>query len=146
MKGNMNKKKVGIISAVGITAVAGAGVAFAAIAGFVQVPDAVTGFANGGGSNSCQTTAVTFVVPEPTFDSSVNQYTVSTIDYTGISATCISLGTADLLLTVTNGSSLVYATASATNMNSGGGTLTLSANIEFEAATSADYNFLIRNI
>jgi hypothetical protein len=140
----MRRKKI-VAGVVVVGLVASAGVAFAAIAGFVQVPDAVTGFANGTGSTSCQTTAITFEVPEPTFDTSVNQYTVSTIDYSGISSTCVTLGTADLVVTVTNGSSTVYATATASNMTLSTGTLTLSQDIEFEDSASASYNFLVRN-
>jgi hypothetical protein len=140
----MRRKKI-VAGVIVVGVVATAGVAFAAIAGFVQVPDAVTGLAAGGGSASCQTTPITFEVPEPTFDTSVNQYTVSTIDYSGISSTCVTLGTADLVVTITDGSTTVYATATASNMALSTGTLTLSQGIEFEAAASASYNFLVRD-
>lgn len=138
------RKKI-VIPLVVVSAAAVTGVAFAAIAGFVQVPDAVTGLASGGGSNSCQTTAITFEVPEPTFDTDSNSYIVSTIDYSGISSACTTLTTADLIVTITNGSSTVYATATASNMTLSSGTLTLSQPIEFENAAIADYNFLVRN-
>lgn len=141
----MRRKKLIVgLSVVGV--VAATGVAIAAIAGFVQVPDAVTGIATGGGSNSCQSTPVTFIVPEPVYDNSLNEYAVGTIDYSGISATCVNLSTADLIVTVTDGSSLVYATAAATNMTVNSGTLTLSQPIPFETAASASYVFLVRNV
>jgi hypothetical protein len=140
----MKRKKL-IVPLVVVGTVTAVGVAFAAIGGFVQVPDAITGLATGGGSSSCQTTSITFTVPEPTFDATVNQYTVSTIDYSGISPACVTLGTADLIVTITNGGSTVYATATASNMNASFGTLNLSSDIEFEDATSASYNFLVRN-
>lgn len=144
-KHRRNKRKALIVGIAGGSILL-AGAAWAAIGGFVQVPDAVTGLANGNGSASCQTSPITFDVPEPTFDTNTNRYVVSTVGYSGINTTCTILQTADLVVTITNGSSTVYATATASNMTSTNGTLNLSSDIEFEDAASADYNFLVRNV
>jgi hypothetical protein len=138
----MKKKIIGGIVAIGL--IVSAGIAWAAIVGFVNVPDVVQGIASGTGSTSCQLTAITFDIPEPEWNVSLADYGVSTVDYGGISQTCQNLGTADLLLTVTDNNNVI-ATGSALNMSSASGTITLSSPVIFDTAANADYNFLVRN-
>jgi hypothetical protein len=140
----MRKRVIAGVATVGIV---GAGaVAWAALGGIVNVPDVVQGIAQGGGASSCQTTAVTFDVPEPTWNNSLGTYAVSTIGFSGITSACVTLGTADLLLTLTNNNGqTIYATATASNMSATSGTLNLSQPVPFDLATSGSFNYLVRN-
>ena len=134
--------------AVGLTAgvaLAAGGVAWAVLGGFVAVPDVVQGIATGGGSGSCQGNAVTFTVPDPTWDNSMGDYAVTQVAYSGISTQCVNLGTADLVLNLTNGSTQSIATATASNMSAATGTLTLSTAVSFDDATSGTYNYLVKD-
>lgn len=139
------KRSIIVGAVIGTVAVAGAGVAWAVLSGVVVVPDAIQGIATGGGANSCQTGAVTFTVPDPTWSNSAGDYTVSTIGYSGINTQCVNLGTADLILNITDGSPTSLANATATNMSSSSGTLTLSTPIPFDDATTGTYRYLVKD-
>jgi len=136
----MKKKVLAGVLTVGIVAVAG--VAFAALGGILNVPNAVQGLVAGSGSASCQTNAVTFTVPDPTFSNSAGTYQISTLDYSGITQACQTLETADLDVRLwSNGTTLASGTA--LNMTTGSGTITLSNAVEFDAAANAQYIYLV---
>lgn len=142
----MRKGVVFGISAAGAALLAGA--AFAVVSGFVVTPDIDTGSVSGsGGSNSCQAgSGVTFTVPNPTWSDTLGDYAVSTINYSGITSTCTGLGTADLTLNITippATSSIANATAS--NISSATGSLTLSTPITYSDAANGDYNFIVKD-
>jgi len=138
----MRKKVIAGVATVGI--VAAAGVAFAALGGILNVPSAVQGFVTGNGASSCQTNAVTFTVPDPTFDSTLGKYQISTLGYSGITTACQALETADLDVHLwRNGSTL--ASGSAVDMKSGSGTITLSNSLDFDDAVSAQYIYLVKD-
>jgi ethanolamine utilization protein EutP (predicted NTPase) len=137
----MKRKKVIIpIAVVGIAATATA--AFAALGGFLNVPSAIQGLVAGGGAASCQTTAVTFTVPDPSY---VNgEYVISTIGYSGISSACVDLGTADLNLNIWDGTSTL-ASGDAINMTSTSGVITLSSAVDFDESVNATYIYLVKD-
>ena len=141
----MRKAAVGGIVVVGF--VAGAGVAWAALGGILNVPDVLSGVAAGPGAVSCQSgSTVTFDVPTPTWDNVTGEYSVSTLDYSGITNTCVTLGTADLLVNVTlQGSNSSVANAQSLNMGSASGTLVLSSSVAYDDLIVGDINFLVRN-
>ena len=138
-------KKTLAIGLTTVAVVAAGGVAWAALGGFVSVPDVVQGVATGGGGGSCQVTSVTFTVPTPTWDNTMGDYAVTTIGYSGITTQCVNLGTADLVLNLTNGGTQSLATATASNMSSASGTLTLSTAVSFDDASSGTYNYLVKD-
>jgi hypothetical protein len=121
-----------------------AGVAYAALSGTVVVPGVAVGAAAGGGSTSCQTVGVTFEIPDPSWDVSLSEYAVADIDYSGVQASCVTLGTADLVLTLTSGGS-VLASGSALNMTQASGTINLNQAVSFDDASTATFNFIVRN-
>lgn len=138
----MKKKLVAAVAGFGVVATAGAAWAF--LGGQVVVPDGIQGLVQGSGPVSCQTGGVTFTVPDPVWNSSAQDYVVSTIGYSGITTACVNLGTADLLLNVTSGGATVTS-AQATNMSSASGTLTLTTPLDFDTATSGQYNYFVRD-
>lgn len=139
-------KRVAIGAAIVVLVIGVAGVAWALLGGSVTSPDISIGRATGTGSTSCQTQAVNFDVPPPTWDSTLGDYAVTTVDYAGIESACVSLTTADLLLTITpSGGSTVLATASATDMSASSGTLTLSTAISFDDASTGSYEYLVKD-
>jgi len=138
----MRKRVITGLATVGI--VATAGVAFAALGGILNVPNLVQGLVVGGGTTSCQTNAVTFTVPEPTFDNTLGKYQISTLGYSGITTTCQNLETADLDVRLwRNGATL--ASGSASNMTSGSGTITLSNSVDFDDAVNAQFIYLVKD-
>lgn len=139
----MRKKIIGGVVVVGL--IASAGVAWAAITGIVNVPDVVQGIGSGGGASSCQTSAVVFDVPEPTWNNTVDDWAVTSIDFSGITTACVNLGTADLLVTITDGGGTVLADGQSLNMGASSGSIGLSAPVPFDMAANADYNFIVRN-
>lgn len=140
----MKKKIIAPLVAVGV--LCAAGIAWAVLSATVNVPDIAIGSGTGGGSSSCQTSSPTFDVPTPTWDSTLGQYAVQSIDYSGIDSGCVGLGTADLVLTVTPANNnTVLATGTATDMSASSGSITLSSKISFDAAANAQYQFLVRN-
>jgi hypothetical protein len=138
----MKKRIIAGVTTVGI--VGAAGVAFAALGGFLNVPDAVQGLVSGNGAASCQTNGVTFTVPDPTWNNTLGTYEVSTLGYSGISTTCQNLGTADLDVRVWNGS-VTLASGVVSNMVSGSGVISLSNPVEFDAAVNANYIYLVKD-
>lgn len=130
--------------AVPIALVAAGGVAWAALGGVVYLPDVVQGLATPNGGNSCQTSALSFTVPTPTWDATLGDYAVTTLDYSGVSQICQNQGTADLQVRLVNANNTL-ATATALNLQTNGGTLTLSQAVTYDAATSADYVYLVSN-
>lgn len=138
------KKLTAALATVGVLAVGG--VAFAALSGLVVVPDVITGLAQGPGAVSCQGSSVTFTVPDPTWNPSLGEYAVTTIDYSNIATTCVNLGTADLVLTITPANtSTVLALGTATDMGASAGSITLSQALPFDTAAGADFQYLVRN-
>ncbi len=125
--------------------VAATGVAWAVLGGVLITPDAVQGIVTGGGSGSCQNSGVTFTVPDPTWSNTDGDYVVASIGYSGIATACVSLGTADLVLNITDGSPTSIATATASNLSSANGTLTLSTAISFDEATTGQYRYLVKD-
>lgn len=139
----MRKKlAVGVVAAV---AVAGGGVAWAALGGFLVTPNLVQGLVVGSGSVSCQTGGVTFTVPTPTWSNTAGDYMVSTLNYSGINTTCVNLGTADLVLNITSGGTNSLANATATNMSTAAGTLNLSTAIPYDDAVSGRYVYFVKD-
>lgn len=140
------KRKTGIVVGTVVGSVAVAGVAWAALTATITVPAISTGFGTAPGSSSCQTAPVTFEVPSPTWSPQLGDYAVSSIAFGSITSTCVNIGTADLILTVTMpNSNAQIATGTASNLSSSSGTITLSNAIPFELASEADYYFLVRN-
>jgi len=137
----MRKKVIAGVATVGI--VGTAGMAFAALGGILNVPDVVQGLVSGGGASSCQTNAVTFTVPDPTFDNTLGKYQISTLGYSGITTTCQNLGTADLDVQLWDGTTL--SSGSAVDMTSSSGTITLSNSVDFDDAVNADYIYLVKD-
>lgn len=138
----MKKKLVTGLVAVGV--VGSAGIAYATIGGFLNLPGIVQGIATGNGSNSCQTGPVTFTVPDPTWSNSASDYIVSSLDYSGISTPCVTLATADLEVQVlAAGQSVASATAS--NMQASTGTLTLSSPVPYGQMQAATVNYLVKD-
>jgi hypothetical protein len=139
----MRKRIVGGVVVVGL--VASVGVAWAALGGFLSVPNIAQGLVNGSGTSSCQTTGVDFDVPDPVFDSVLSTYVVTEIGFSGISPACVTLGTAIIDLTmVEGGSSAILATASEGSIGSTG-LFTLSAPVPFDDAVNASFNYLVKN-
>lgn len=122
-------------------------VAWAFITGILNVPNTVQGLVQGGGAVSCQSgSAVVFDVPEPTWNNSIGSYTVSTLDYSNITTSCVNLGTADLIVNITtSGSNSSIAAGQANNLGSATGTIVLSQPVEFDVITTANINFLVQN-
>lgn len=139
------KKK--LITGITFIAVLGsAGIAWAFINGTVTVPDVVAGLASGGGANSCQTNPITFILPDPTWDQTMGEYTVNAIGYSGIDTACINLGTADLTLTITaSGQTVALSTGTATDIGTSAGTISIVQAVPFDVAANSDYNFLVSN-
>mgnify|MGYP000597852771 CR=1 FL=1 len=135
------RKRTALV-AVPVALLAAGGVAWAALGGVVYLPDVVQGIATGNGGNSCQTSALSFTVPTPTWSNSLQDYAVSTVDYSGVTQICQNQATADLELRLVVNNSTV-ATASAANLQTVGGTLTLSQEVTYDAATSADFVYLV---
>jgi hypothetical protein len=140
----MRKRIIGGVVVVGV--VASAGVAWAVLGGFLTVPQIAQGFVAGGGTVSCQTTSVNFEVPDPTFDVALGTYAVDSIEFSGVSAACVTLGTAILDVTIVEGGgSTVLATASEGGLGASSGAMVLSAPIPFDDAVNAEYNYLVKN-
>lgn len=131
-----------IAAAVPVGVVAAGGIAWAALGGVVYLPDVVQGIATSNSPNSCQNSALSFTVPTPTWSNSLQDYAVTTVDYSGVTTQCQNLATADLELRVVVNNSTM-ATASAANLTTATGTLTLSQAITYDAATSADFVYLV---
>lgn len=138
------KKKIIVTAAVGGT-LAISGIAWATLSGVLVTPDVVQGLINGGGSGSCQTGGITFTVPEPTWSNSDGDYMVSDIAYSQIAAACVTLGTADLVLNITDGSTNSIANATASDMGNTSGNLTLSNSITFDEAVTGQYFYLVKD-
>ena len=139
-------KKLVVIPAVAVGDLAAGGIAWATLGGAITGTDVITGIATGTGSNSCQTGGLTFDVPSPTWNNSAGDYVVSTVDYSGIATACVNLGTADLIITVTaNGSTQSIATATASNLSSATGTLSLSTPVSFDEITNGRIYYLVEN-
>ena len=132
-----------IATAVPVAVIASGGIAWAILSGTVVLPDVSQGVASTVGGGSCQgATSVNFTVPTPTWDNAGAEYVVSTLNYSNISTPCVNLGTADLQVYVTaNGATIGSATAS--NLSSATGTLTLSQPIAYADITTASYSYLV---
>ena len=76
----MRKRKPLIIAGVVGGSIITAATAWALLGGTVLLPDAVEGLASAGGGGSCQTAALTFTVPDPTWDATQSAYVVSSLD------------------------------------------------------------------
>lgn len=137
-------RKVAIVGLTAAAAVAGATVAWAVFTANIVVPAINTGQGTGVQPSSCQTSQITFTVPDPTFSASAGEYQITTLDYSGIDTACINLGTADLNVNMVNGSTLL-ADGTASNMGAASGSITLSAPVEFDMAAQADYRFMVSN-
>lgn len=125
---------------------AASGVAWAMLTATITVPDIAVGEGLGGGSASCQTSSPTFEVPAPAWDATLGDYAIDSINYSGIDSSCVTLATADLILTITPGNSnTVLATGSDLNMASSSGTINLSQDIPFDIASNARFAFYVRN-
>ena len=141
----MKRKLVAV--AIVVPTVAVAGVAWALIGGIINVPAIAQGFIPGSGAQGCQTSGVTFDIPDPTWDNTAGTYVVTTVDYSGITANCVSLGTADLNLTLTGGANPnPIATGNASNMGATSGTLTLDNPVEFDLIATANFNFIVKDV
>ena len=143
----MKRRTIGIATAVVALGAASTGVAWAILGGTVTAADIAQGVASGGGSNSCQTGGLTFTVPSPTWSNSDGTYNVSTIDYSGLSAACVTLGTADIVLNLTASGQAgpSIASGTVTNATATTGTITLSTALSYDSAQSATYRYLVEN-
>lgn len=139
----MKRAAVAGLTAAGV--LAAGGVAWAVLGGSLLVPDAVQGVIQGGGSGSCQTGGLTFTIPSPTWDNQMGDYAITTVAYSGVSTQCVNLGTADLIVNLVNGGTNSIATATASNMSSATGTLTLNNAVSFDDATSGTWNYLVKD-
>ena len=135
------KKRTALVAAP-VLALAAGGVAWAALGGVVYLPDVAQGIATSNSPNSCQGSALAFTVPTPTWDNQLQDYAVTTVDFTGVSQICQNLATADLEVRLVVNNSTV-ATASQANLQTVGGTLTLSQAVTYDAATTADFVYLV---
>jgi hypothetical protein len=71
---------------------------------------------------------------------------VTTLDYSGIDAACVTLATADLQVNVSlTGSTTSASNATALNMSAATGTLTLSTPLAFNDVSTSDVNFYVKN-
>lgn len=138
----MKRLVVAAVAAGGV--VAAGGIAWALLGGLVTVPQIAQGVATGGGASSCQTVPVNWTLPTPVWNSSANDYVISTVDYSGVSSTCVSLGTADLIVNVVVGPNSV-ADGTELNLTATTGTITLSTPVPFDDASNAQYAYLVRN-
>lgn len=139
----MKTKLIGALIASGI--VLTASTAWALLSGVLVTPDVMQGLINGTGSGGCQTGGVTFEVPDPVWDNTLGDYMITSIGYDQIATACVSLGTADLVLNITDGGPSSITTATATNMQSSSGTLTLSNPISFDDATTGQYSYIVKD-
>jgi hypothetical protein len=139
----LNKKSI-IFGSVAFSTVAVATAAFALIAGFVNAPNADTGTATGAGGGSCQSGAITFDWPVPTYSNTTGVYAVDQIAYSGISPACVTAGDADLFLNISfECSPNSVATGSVINISATSGNISLSADLDFVEVPSATVNFLV---
>ena len=136
-------KKLIAIPAVGMGVLAAGGIAWAALGGFVNVPDVIQGAATGQGASSCQTSALTFTLPEPTWDAATTDYVVTSISYSGISTPCVNLATVDLELRIVSGSQTL-ATATEANLSSSSGSMSLTPAVSFDTAANAEFVYLVK--
>jgi hypothetical protein len=135
------KKKI-IIPTVVVGGLAATGIAWAALTGTVALPQASQGTATPGAPAGCQTSSLAFTVPDPVWNNATGAYEIATIDYAGIDSACQNSG-ADLELhLVNNGATL--ADASELNLTTAGGTLTLSAPVDFAEISVADFVYLVK--
>lgn len=137
----MKKKLIAPIAL--LATVGAAGAAFALLGGFVNVPNAVEGLAQGPGTSGCQTSSVNFEIPDPVWDASTTSWVVLSVDYAGITTACVNLGTADHDLRIVNGNTTL-ASATATNMGATSGTMTLTPVVDFDALANADFVYLVK--
>lgn len=135
------KRKILIGSLIGGGVVITAGAAFALLGGIVALPDIAQGLA-GGTANACQTNAVNFVVNDPAWDSTAMSWLVTSVDYANIDTACTNLTTADLELRITDNAGTL-ATATATNMTTAGGTMTITPPLDFDTINGANFQYLV---
>lgn len=141
----MKTRKRIIIPLTIVGAAAAGGVAWAILSGTVIVPDSVAGVATGGGSNACQTSGVTFTLPDPAWSNTEGAYVISQINFSGVEQTCAVLGTAVLDLNITDAnSSTSISDGTATGIGTTGN-ITISPAIRFDIAAEADYYYLVSN-
>lgn len=141
----MKKKLVTVAVAVG--AVSAAGVAWAALSGIIYTPSVVQFIATAGTPANCQSgSTVELTIPEPTWDNTLGDYAVASIDYANITSGCVSLGTADLILNITTGGSPTsIANGSVLNLSSTSGTIVLNNPLPFDTASNGEFNYIVRN-
>lgn len=140
------KKRAIVGTVVAVSLVATAGAAWAYIASTATAPGFNTGAANTSTTATCQTGAIAFEWPSPTWSDGTGNYMVSTLDYSGIDAACITLATADLQVNVSLAGSTVSASnATASNMSAATGTLTLSTPLAFNDVSTSKVNFYVKN-
>jgi hypothetical protein len=137
-----HKKTTAVLTAFGVVAVGG--VAWAVISGIVATPNVVTGLVNGLGEQSCQTTGLTFTVPEPDYNATTGEYTVSTIGVSNVDLACVDDATVavDLnLYDVTGQETIAFGGVSGASVTAF--TITLSDPVRYDIATQASYRYLV---
>jgi hypothetical protein len=136
------KRKVVVTSAlIGLT-VAGTATAWALITGTVTIPNIAEGISTGT-SGSCQTNAVNFVVPAPTWNPSTTAYEISSVAYTDVDPACVTLGTADLELNIVKGG-ITVGSASDSNMGASTGSMSLTPALGIDVIDGATFNYLVK--
>lgn len=138
----MRRLVIGAVAAGGV--VAAGGIAWALLGGLVTVPQIAQGVATGGGANGCQTVPVNWQIPTPTWNATANDYVITQVSYSGVTNTCVTLGTADLIVNVVVGGQSL-ANGSSLNMGASTGTITLSGPVPFDDASTAQYRYLVRD-
>ena len=141
----MKKRVIAGVATVGI--VATAGVAWAVIQANLVIPGISQGVAQGGNPADCMGgQAVTLTVPDPVWSDAIGDYAVSTIDFSGITTSCVNLGTADIVLNMTDGASPAsIASGFSNNLSATSGTITLDNTLTFNEAANAEFNYIVRN-
>lgn len=137
----MKKKLIIPLATIGV--LAAGGIAWAALGGFVNVPDAIQGLATSGGPSSCQTNPITFTVPEPTWNPANANYEIPTIGFSGIDPLCVNNATTDLELQLVDGAQTV-ASATEANLTASTGTLTLTPAVPFDSINGLSFVYLVK--
>ena len=140
------RKRAVVGTLVTVSVVAMAGAAWAYITSTASAPGFNTGAATTSTVASCQAGAIAFTWPSPTWSDTAGDYMVTTLDYSGIDAACVTLATADLQVNVSlTGSTTSASNATALNMSAATGTLTLSTPLAFNDVSTSDVNFYVKN-
>jgi hypothetical protein len=140
-------KRTAVTGIVVVSVLATAGAAWAFVSATISSPTLDTGSITGNASATCQTgTSIAFAWPAPVWSDTTGDYSVTTLDYSNITAACVTLATADLQVNIAlNGTTVSVANATAANMSATSGTLNLSTPMEFSDAQTSVVSFFVKN-